>query len=163
MPERIREVQPPRGLARLAFRAPIWLYNWGLGWMLGSRFLRLTHTGRKSGLQRYTVLEVVRHDSVSGGYIVAVGFGEKSDWYQNVMLNPKVIVESGRKRILASARRLSPEEAEQEMLDYGRRHTVALRELARLMGYNLDGTEQDIRSLGRLIPMLAFVPQEVDQ
>jgi deazaflavin-dependent oxidoreductase (nitroreductase family) len=104
----------------------------------------------------------VRHDPVSGEFIVAVGFGEKSDWYQNVMATPQVIVESGRKRIQALARRLTPEEAEQEMLDYGRRHPVALRELARIMGYRLDGTEQDIRSLGRSIPMIVFTPSVSD-
>ena len=159
MPEKVKEVNPPRGLARLLFRLPIWLYRLNLGWLIGGRFLRLTHTGRKSGLPRQTVLEVVRYDPVSGEYVVAVGFGEKSDWYQNVMANPQVMVESGRKRIQAYARRLSPDDAENEMLDYGQRHPAALRELARVMGYSLNGTQQDIRALGRMIPMLMFSPR----
>jgi len=33
----------PRGLARLAFRLPIWLYHLRLGWLLGDRLLMLTH------------------------------------------------------------------------------------------------------------------------
>lgn len=48
----------PRGLLRLGFRLPIWLYRLNLGWILGERFLLLTHTGRKSGLVRQTVIEV---------------------------------------------------------------------------------------------------------
>ncbi|MBE3142614.1 MAG: hypothetical protein IMZ61_01640 [Planctomycetes bacterium] len=39
----------PRGLLRLSLRLPILLYKAHLGWVLGDRFLMLTHTGRKSG------------------------------------------------------------------------------------------------------------------
>jgi hypothetical protein len=39
---------PPRGLARLAFRLPIWLYRLRLGWLLGDRFLLLTHIGGRA-------------------------------------------------------------------------------------------------------------------
>ena len=49
----------PRGLACLAFRLPIGLYRLRLGWLLGDRLL-LTHIGRKSGLPRQAVIEVVR-------------------------------------------------------------------------------------------------------
>lgn len=31
--------RPPRGFQRLLWRAPIWLYRLGLGWLLGHRFL----------------------------------------------------------------------------------------------------------------------------
>lgn len=156
MPEKIKELQSPRGLARLAFRAPLWLYSAGLGWFLGERFLELTHKGRKSSLPRRTVLEVVRYDRSNGTYYVASGWGEKSDWFQNVQANPKVTVRSGRQQIHALAKRLTPEEAESELLDYARRHPRALNELSRFMGYRLDGTEEDIRALGRMIPMVAF-------
>jgi deazaflavin-dependent oxidoreductase (nitroreductase family) len=161
MPEKIKDVPTPRGLGRLAFRAPIWLYRLGLGWMLGNRFLLLTHTGRKSGLPRQTVLEVVRYDTATGSYFIASGFGEKSDWYHNVMEKPQVIVQSGRKPGFdALAERLSPEEAEQELLDYADRHPTAMRELARFMGYRMENTEADIRALGRMIPILALRPVE---
>ena len=62
MPEKTSELKLPHGLSRLAFRLPIWLYHSHLGWLLGTRFVLLTHTGRKSGLSRQTVLEVVRYD-----------------------------------------------------------------------------------------------------
>jgi hypothetical protein len=52
----------PRGLVRIAVRLPILLYWLGLGWLLGHRFLLLTHRGRVSGQVRHTVLEVIRHD-----------------------------------------------------------------------------------------------------
>ena len=50
----------PSGTLRLVFRLPIYLYRLNLGWLLGHRGLLLTHQGRKSGLLRETVLEVIR-------------------------------------------------------------------------------------------------------
>jgi deazaflavin-dependent oxidoreductase (nitroreductase family) len=161
MPQKIRDVPTPHGLGRLAFRAPIWLYRLGLGWLLGNRFLLLTHTGRKSGLPRQTVLEVVRYDKATGEYFVASGFGEMSDWFRNVMAKHQVIVQSGLESGFdAVAERLSPEEAEQELLDYANRHPTAMRELARFMGYQLENNEADIRALGRMIPILVLKPVE---
>lgn len=37
MPEKIKDVKPPRGLARLTFRLPIGLYRPGLGDLLGGK------------------------------------------------------------------------------------------------------------------------------
>lgn len=158
MPEKIFEPKPPRGLSRLAFRLPIWLYRLKLGRLLGKRFLLLHHIGRKTGLPRQTVLEVVRYDKPRGTYMVAVGFGTRSDWYQNVMANPRVGVESGGQRMQAVAERLPPEAAELELVDYNSRHPGLMKELARIMGYRLDGTEADVRALGRIIPMVALKP-----
>ena len=42
---------------RQLFRAPVYLYRWNFGWMLGHRFLLLIHIGRRIGLRRHTVLE----------------------------------------------------------------------------------------------------------
>jgi deazaflavin-dependent oxidoreductase (nitroreductase family) len=158
MPEKMSEPKLPRGFARLVFRLPIWLYHAHLGWLLGYRFVLLTHTGRKSGLPRQTVLEVVRYDKATGACIVASGWGTKSDWFHNVMVNPKITVQIRNKRSAAIAERLSPEAGAQELLDYARRHPQALRELVRFMGYRLDGTENDICALGQMIPMFIFKP-----
>ena len=51
----------PRTL-RAAFRLPERLYRSGLGPLLGRRFLRLSHRGRRSGAPYATVLEVVAYD-----------------------------------------------------------------------------------------------------
>jgi deazaflavin-dependent oxidoreductase (nitroreductase family) len=160
MPEKIKDVQPPRGLARLAFRLPIWLYRLGLGGLLGTRFVLLTHSGRKTGRERQTVLEVVRYDKTTTTFIVAAGFGPGSDWYRNIRANPQVTVQCGRQRWAMVARFLPPDQAGEELLDYARRHPRALRELARFMGYRLDGSQEDIRALGQALPMVAFQPKE---
>lgn len=80
MPTKIKEVQPPHGLARTLYRLPIKLYRLHLGWLLMGHFLLLTHVGRKSGLPRQTVLEVLLHDKARDVYYVLAGWGEKSDW-----------------------------------------------------------------------------------
>jgi deazaflavin-dependent oxidoreductase (nitroreductase family) len=160
MPEKIFQPKLPRGLSRLAFRLPIGLYHLGLGWLLGTRFLLLTHKGRKSGLERQTVLEVVRYDKDKSIFVVAAGFGPQSDWYRNIRTNPQVIVRCARRHWEMTAHFLTPEQAGEELLDYARRHPQALRELARFMGYRLDGSQEDIRALGQILSMVAFHPRD---
>jgi deazaflavin-dependent oxidoreductase (nitroreductase family) len=161
MPEKIRNVEPPRGLSRILFRMPILLFRVGLGWLLGERFLMLTHIGRVSGLKRRAVLEVIRHAQESDTYFVASGWGTSSDWYRNILKHPGVSIAVGRRQFEANARLTPPEEAEEEMLDYARRHPTALRQLARMMGYKIGSGEEDIRALGRLIPVVAL--QNLDE
>jgi len=158
MIQKIREPKLPRGFGRLAFRAPIWLYYAGLGWIFGHRFLLLTHTGRKSGLQRQTVLEVVRYDKAKKTFSVASGWGKKSDWYRNIMVNPLVMVESGKEKFAARAEQLSDEEAGVELVDYSRRHPWAMKELARFMGYKLEYSEDTVRQLAHEIPIVVLLP-----
>ena len=158
MPAQIRIPPRPHGLMRWALRLPIGLYRLGLGGLLGRRFLLLTHTGRRSGQVRRTVLEVVRHDPASGETIVASGWGERADWLRNVEAAPRVTVQIGGRRMDALAERLSPAAAGGELLDYQRRHPAALKELVRFMGYQLDGTPRDVRALGERLPMVRFRP-----
>ncbi|MEJ2305040.1 MAG: nitroreductase family deazaflavin-dependent oxidoreductase [Anaerolineales bacterium] len=160
MPEKVKELEPPTGLARLALRGPIWIYRFGLGKLLGNRFLELTHIGRKSGLARHTVLEVVRYEPSSGTYYIAVGFGEHSDWYKNILANPHVEVQSGSGHFKAIAVQLSPEEAGEELVKYSHQHRIAFRELLQFMGYRVDGTDADTRALGQYMHMFALKPAE---
>jgi hypothetical protein len=59
----------------------------------------------------------------------------------------------------AIAERLPPEQAGEELLDYHRRHPRALKELARIMGYRLDGSREDVRAMGERLPVVAFRPR----
>jgi deazaflavin-dependent oxidoreductase (nitroreductase family) len=159
--KKISEPQPPRGLSRLLFRTPIYLYRVGLGWLLGGRFLLLNHVGRKSGLPRQAVVEVVRHDEASDTYVIASGFGERSQWFQNVMEQPEVTIQVGRRKLAVTAERLSREAAGDEMVDYARRHAGAARNLARFMGFEVDGSEEDYRALGEEIPFVHLIGTQI--
>ena len=158
MPEKIKVINPPHGLARLGFRLPIFLYHIGLGSLLGTRFLLLTHIGRKSGKARQTVLEVVRYDKNRTTFTVAVGFGPKSDWYQNIRENSHVTVQCGNHIWKMVARFLTSEQSGEELLDYATRYPLAWHELVHFMGYKLNGTQEDTLLMGKEISMVEFQP-----
>src|ERR671925_1864100 len=94
----------PGKMLRFGLRLSLWFYRFNLGWLLGSRFLMLTHTGRKSGFPHQTVIEVVQHDKQTDTFYVVSGWGEKSDWYQNIRQSPAVIVRVGRRQLNANAK-----------------------------------------------------------
>jgi hypothetical protein len=102
------------------------------------------------------VLEVLQYDKASAMYCVGSSWSEKPDWVLNVEKTPEVVISVGRRRFRVLASRLSPEEAELRVLDYTRRHPIAIRALPRLMGYRLDGTEKDFHVLARLGIVVAF-------
>lgn len=149
---------PPTGALRLFLRMPIFLYRVGLGGLLGGRFLLLNHIGRKSGLPRQAVVEVVRHDPATGSYIIASGFGEKSDWLRNLRATPDVMIQVGRRKLAVRAERLTVEAGSTEMADYARRYPVAARTLARSMGMQVDGSVEGYRACGALIPFVRLDP-----
>ncbi|MCB0168434.1 MAG: nitroreductase family deazaflavin-dependent oxidoreductase [Anaerolineae bacterium] len=149
----------PQGLMRLFLRLPIWLYRLRLGWLLGNRFVMLQHTGRKSGLPRYTVVEVVRHDHRTDEVIIASGWGEKSDWFQNIQKTPEVTLYLGRRRWPAEANRLAVAEAAQELANYAQRHPTAFANLSKMMiGRPLAATDADCRLLAESVPLVRLEP-----
>jgi deazaflavin-dependent oxidoreductase (nitroreductase family) len=153
----------PSGLLRVLLRAPVYLYRAGLGWLFGSRFLMLTHRGRRSGLPRQTVVEVVDHDEATGTYFIVSGWGEKSDWLLNVQQTPVVEVQVGRRRFAARAERLDSDAAWQPLCVYGKRHPRAFRALARIIsGHKDDSLENRSRALARAVPVIALRAAEDD-
>ena len=64
--------------------APRWFYRLGLGWLFGHRMVQITHRGRKSGVLRRTVLEVLHYDPQTREVLVVSGWEGKTDWYRNI-------------------------------------------------------------------------------
>src|SRR5262245_46842098 len=123
-----------RGLVR----APIWLYRAHLGFLFGRRMLLLEHIGRKSGARRYAVLEVIDHPGTDE-YVTVSGFGERSQWYRNVVANPSVRVSVGlRRNVPAIATPLTHEAAEETLDRYAERHSRTWRTLQEAMAAALD-------------------------
>jgi deazaflavin-dependent oxidoreductase (nitroreductase family) len=161
MPEKIKDVKPPTGLSRFLYRLPIWFYKLHIGWLLGGRFLLLSHIGRKSGQPRQAVLEVVGHDKDTNTYYVASGFGSKSQWFQNLQQTPDVNIQVGRKKMPVTARILPPEESGQTMVNYAHQHAKAAKNLMKLIGYQVDGSDEDYYAIGaKQIPFVAFEPRK---
>lgn len=140
---------PPSGLSRLLYRAPITLYKLGLGGVMGNRIALLNHIGRKSKQPRQTALEVVDYDKDSDTVTVVSAWGDKSDWYRNLLEQPNVTIQLGRRTIPVTAEPISPEEGGDAMVIYARRHPRAARELLSVVGYSVDGSEESYRRLGR--------------
>lgn len=149
----------PGKLLRIGLRLPIWLYRMKLGWLLGNRFLMMAHKGRKSGRLHETVVEVVRYDKDTDTYYVVSGWGEKSDWYQNIQRSPDVIVKVGRRKFQAQARFIPLEKAIEVMAAYTREHALAFRELSSLfLGDRMQPGMDAARLLAKKMPMVAFHP-----
>lgn len=156
----------PGPLLRRLLRLPARLYDRHAGWLLGHRFLRLTHTGRRSGRRFHTVLEVVGIDPTTGEIVVLAGFGTATDWYRNVRARPDVEIEIGRFRFRAVGRVLDPDEAVAALADYERRNRlvapVVRRVLSGLVHWTYDGSAAARQRLVRQLPLVAFRPVPAD-
>ncbi|CDR01897.1 nitroreductase family deazaflavin-dependent oxidoreductase [Streptomyces iranensis] len=161
MKARRMRMRSTSGLRRAVLRAPILLYRWHLGWLLGSRMLLLTHTGRTSGLPRQVVLEVTGRDPRTGAYHLASGFGPGAQWYRNVQRTPQVTIQVGRHRMAAVAQPLDPEGSGRLMAAYALLHPRLARGLMRMCGLKTDGSVEDYHRIGRdHIPFVRVLPDE---
>ncbi|WP_327138831.1 nitroreductase family deazaflavin-dependent oxidoreductase [Nocardia sp. NBC_01327] len=110
---------------RWVVRAPIALYRARLGFLFGSRMLMLQHTGRRSGAQRYVVLEVVDHPAPDQ-YVVVSGFGVGAQWYRNIAADPRVHLSIGtRNGVTATATPMTEAESADTLQRYIHQHPKA--------------------------------------
>jgi len=148
---------------RVGLGLPRHLYAHGLGLLLGSRFLQLSHTGRRSGRRYDTVLEVVHRDPASGEWVVVAGLGPRADWYRNVCAGGGVAVTVGRRRYEVDVRDLGVDEAVWVLGEYERRHRLATpvirRVLSALVGWRYRGSPADRRRLAGALPLVGLRPQ----
>lgn len=148
----------PHGLLRLFLRMPLFLYRVHMGWLLGDRFLKITHIGRKSGLSREVVLEVVYHDFETGAYFVAAGWRGKADWFKNIQAESKVKVTVGTQTFQAEAIVVQLAEAASVFYLYACRHPFAFRELSRLMmGEMLQPVQHDCFWFAHSVPLVKLM------
>ncbi|MFB8759290.1 nitroreductase family deazaflavin-dependent oxidoreductase [Streptomyces nigra] len=144
----------PTGWRRRVLRLPVLLYRAGLGPLFGKRLLLLHHTGRTSGREHVTVLEVVSYDPAGASWTIASGFGPRADWYQNLRVQPQTLIRFGSRPHAVTAHFLSPDDGAGIMADYARRHPRVARRLCAFMGLPVDGGEESFRSAGRAIPFV---------
>lgn len=152
----------PSALARLGasmlrlrwfVRAPILLFRARLGFLFGHRFLLLEHRGRTSGVRRYAMLEVVEHPAPNR-WVVVSGFGERAQWYRNVMADPNVRIYLGsRAPRPATALRLDPDTAAASLRRYAAAHPRAWAKMRPVLEQTLG---QPIGPGAATLPLVAF-------
>lgn len=153
------QIPYPRGLLRWFMRVPIFLYRLHLGWLLGKRFLLLEHRGRRSGLPRQAVIEVVDHDPIAGKFVVAAAWGIKSDWFQNILAAPNVYITVANRRFSALATRISAEASARHLRAYAVRNPFAFRLLgSRLVGTHSRNLDETITAFVESVPFVEFSP-----
>ncbi len=147
---------------RRLLRAPAYLYRWRCGWLLGHRFLLLIHVGRRTGLRRCTVLEVIAFRQASFEMIVLSGFGPDAAWLRNIEAVPDFEVIIGSRRLTAIHRILDQDEATKVIAGYEHRHRllapIVRAVLSRLLGWRYDGSDTARRKLVAQLPLIAFRP-----
>lgn len=141
------------------FKLPIVLYRLRLGWLLGTRFMQITHVGRRSGKLRRTVLAVLRFENRTKE-IYAVSAWKGSDWYYNIQAAPAVQVETSFVRYSPVQRTLSPEEITATFMDYRQRHPIFSRMICRIPGWKWNSTYEEFLELARTLHGVAFRPKE---
>ena len=152
--------QPPRkGLLWLWFQCFPLLYRVHLGWLLGHRRLLLTHQGRKTGLVRHTALDVMRFDAATKECLVISMYGERADWFRNIMAHPALSVQTGRDRFVPDQRILPPEEAQAVMTTFWQRYPRAVRMSLRLLGFRYEDTEESRQAIFSALRVVSFRPQ----
>jgi deazaflavin-dependent oxidoreductase (nitroreductase family) len=144
----------PGPVGRWFLRAPAWLYRAHLGRLLGGRFLMLRHAGRRTGATYDTVLEVIGHRDDE--LFVISGFGPGSSWVRNIRAAPPVLVVSGTRRFVPSARFLETEEARALLVHYAARNPKA----ARMLGNRLYGGAFDASRLAAATVVVGLSPRE---
>ena len=154
---------PPKGLLRLGFRLPVYLYRFGLGFLMGRRFVLINHVGRKTGLPRLAVVEVVEREPDSGRITVVAGYGEKAQWYQNLRAHPDTVIQVGKRKIPITAAFVSPESGEEIMVRYFQRYGAVTGALFSLLGYSWDGSEAGLRQIAcDHLRFVVFEPRNED-
>ena len=160
MLKKIGEPAPPKGLKLKLFRAPRYFYHFKLGFLFGERFIHLKHWGRKSGQLKETVIEVIDQDKTNGVLYSASGFGTQSQWFKNISVNNAVFVTLRNTEFEASASVLSADQATEVLLRYVKAHPNSIKSVARLSGYEMDGSEKDVIAFSQIIKIVKFTLHE---
>jgi deazaflavin-dependent oxidoreductase (nitroreductase family) len=140
------------------FKLPVFLYHLHLGWLLGKRFMQISHIGRRSGKVHRTILAVLRFDN-NTKEIYAVSAWKGSDWYFNIQAKPALQVETGFVRYAPVQRTLSPEEITTTFMEYRKEHPFFSRMICRIPGWKWDSTYEEFLDLAKTLRGVAFRPK----
>jgi deazaflavin-dependent oxidoreductase (nitroreductase family) len=154
-PEKVNEKAPSFMVP--IFKLPVFLYRLQLGWLLGNRFMQITHVGRHSGKVHRTILAVLRFDEKTKE-VLAVSAWKGSDWYYNIQASRALQVETGSVHYVPTQRMLSAEEITTAFMEYRKQHSIFSRMVCRIPGWKWDSSYEEFLELARTLHGVAFKP-----
>jgi deazaflavin-dependent oxidoreductase (nitroreductase family) len=137
----MQSLYPHQTWAKFGAKAPLVLWRLGLGPLSGRLFLVLTVTGRKSGLPRRTMVEYHRYNSKK--YITS-GFGEKAQWYKNIMAAPQITVQTSDGTERMQAVRVTDDDELLAVIEVFKRVDTSAGIEWYLRSYGVEPTREDI-------------------
>ena len=154
----------PSRWRRLLFKAPVALYRDGPAELLRRRcVMLLTTKGRKSGLPRTGGVSFMPLDD---HYVVFSGWGVRSDWYQNLLADPEVTLQIGRRRIPATAVPVADPERRRQLMRQMRERSAQcgpprpVRALLRRTGvFDYDGELALAVAQAEALPVVELIPR----
>ena len=155
-------LEPPKGWTKYFFKIPVYFARIGFfGWekIFGLDWMLLITTGRKSGRKRYSMVDILLYERETDTYYIEVGFGKKSDWYQNIQTNPIFEAHVYRRKFTAKAEELSVENAADMMVNFVRRRPLYSKSVMKVVGITIN-SESELRGMVSHMILLAIHPQK---
>lgn len=150
----------PAGLVRSLLRLPLWLYRVRLGWVAGHRLVYIAHRGRRTGVRREVVAEVVRYQASPPEIVVVAAWGGTPDWYRNLAAGPAIEVRIAGQRWRRPAHRfLDGAETLRTLRAYQNAHPQAWRRIAPLLGFPVDPHDPRWPGVAEATHAIAFTPR----
>jgi len=155
-------LEPPKGLTKYFFKIPVYFARIGLfGWekIFGLDWMLLITTGRKSGKKRYSMVDILLYERDTDTYYIEVGFGKKSDWYQNIQANSVFEAQVYRRKFTAIAEELSAEKAGDMLVNFVQKRPVYSKSVMKVVGITFN-SESELRGMVSKMILLAIHPQK---
>jgi deazaflavin-dependent oxidoreductase (nitroreductase family) len=155
--ESARVERKAQGIGRWFSKWPVLIYRLHLGWLLGHRFLLVTHCGRCSRKMRQTGVMVLHYDPYSHTARVVAG-SKRADWYRNVKASPAVEIAIGRERYRPEQKFLEPHEIAMLLKWSRRHHPVTARIQSLFFGWPWQASDQELLNLAQSLGGVSFCP-----
>ena len=152
----------PRGLLKLFFKTPVFLHKLGIVWWIekftGAQWMLITTTGRKTGVPRQAIVDVMKYDKEADTYYIEAAYGARADWVRNIRAHPIFHGQVGRRRFEAHAVELTPDQGEEMLVAFYRSAPKYARAVMSLGGLKVKD-ETELRQMARNLMLLAIKPQ----
>ena len=154
----VKPRDPSSPVMHAFLRTPVLLYRTPLRTMLGRLYVQVEHRGRKSGRIYRTVVDRLHIDAESGEVFVTSAWGDTADWYRNIQAAPSPGIWIGRRRFEPMQRFLGPDEAYEIHRLAKQERPLAMRFGLAVVGYPFPKTEEQLRELSHVMPVVGFLP-----